>query len=224
MIKNLRALVGRRWRLFITLFFIIFVVGFIVFRPQPTLYRGEVRFIVGQNPLTSTTELEQERFYNWTTSEYLVAGISDWANGTQFAEQVSDRLQSQGYDLEPFDVTEHVDAGYARSRLIIAVLHEEEKMVETIAFAAAEVLLSQDRFGLPQVGTAPAEIFPIDGQIEVQEQENSAEPLDRLSSIAGTALLISLVAALLAELLDPTIRSRAAIESLDLPVLGEIPS
>ncbi|MGB1251560.1 MAG: hypothetical protein ACPG8W_13165, partial [Candidatus Promineifilaceae bacterium] len=167
MIGNLRSLKLRRQRLFIYCFLGLLVFGMTGFRPVPKLYRGEVRFIVGQDPLDSTTELEEERFYNWTTSEYIVAGISDWVNGTQFAEQVSDKLQAQGHDLDPFDVSEYVQAAYARSRLIVGVTHPEEDMVETIAFAAAETLLAPEEFGIPQFGTAAAAIFPIDKQIEV---------------------------------------------------------
>ena len=223
MLNNLRGLLTRRFRLFIILFLLVCLVGLVVFRPKPTLYRGEVRFIIGQNPLESTTELEQERFYNWTTSEYIVAGVSDWANGTQFADALSRNLQAQGYDLQPLDVIEFVDAGYARSRLIIAVQHEDERMVETIAFAASEVLLTQGDFDIPQVGNASAEIFPIDNQIEIQEADNSADFVTRAIMILAVAFLAGLFATIFSELLDPTIRTRAAAESLDLPILGEIP-
>ena len=57
-----------------------------------------MHFLVSQEPLDSTLEIEEERYNLWVTSEYVVWGLSDWANGTKFAQEVSEQMILDGYD------------------------------------------------------------------------------------------------------------------------------
>ncbi len=228
----------RRWKLFLALSLLVAIALLATFRPVFRLYRTEMRFSVGTQPLDSTLLKEEEKYYLWVASEYVVAGVSDFINAGDFTAQISDNLIRDGYDdLDIEAVDEYVSAGFERSRLIVAVTHPEEQMVDVIAFAVADALLSLDSVELsevdgpapvdiqiPQLERSPAFVYPIDSELIVTEIDLTQDVLSAVYPRLGTALVIGLLGVLGAEFFDPTIRTRGSAENLALPILAEIPN
>lgn len=229
--------IRRRWKIaaFVTL--ALLLLRFAFWRPVPTLYRTELSFIVSTQALDSTLATEEEKYYLWLSSEYVVASISDYLNGGDFANLVSVVLLRDGFaEMDTVTTDEFVSAGYVRSRLIVAITHPNTAMVDTIANATVEALfgINLTQFAardqslpidlpVPQLERSPAFLFPIDSELTIEQinlrQDVMRAGLTRLL----TALLGGLIIMFVAEYRDPTIRSLAAAEKLHIPIIGEIP-
>lgn len=231
MMTNLRAfgaMCRRRWRLIAAVSGVLMLLFAFAARPQPRPYRIEIGFIAGQAPLESTLSVEEERYFNWVASEYIVFGLADWANGTQFADRVQRLLALDGIELDLDAILEALDAGATRSRLVVAAEHVDPATVRALIAAAAEVVMAQDGVNIPQLTNATPRIFPIDNlaglatlplerdDLTIRDQLNL--PLLLLFGFLGGFALAGVL-----ELFDPTIRSRSALQGLNLPLLGEIP-
>ena len=235
-LNNLQSL-KRRWKLFGAIVLALVITQFITYRPVFKLFRSEMRFIVGTQPLDSTLLKEEERYYHWVASEYVVAGISDYINGGDFAQSVSDDLIVRGFsEMDPETTDEFISSGFERSRLILAITHPNEEMVETIAFSASNVLLSLDQVGLsesesaapldlpiPQLERSPAFVYPIDRDLIIDEIDLTEDVVADIWPKLLIAVVAGFAAVALAEFFDPTIRSRNSAESLAVPILAEIP-
>ena len=228
----------RRWKLFLAVSAIVAIALLAAYRPVLKLYRTELRFIVGTQPLDSTLLKEEEKYYLWVASEYVVAGVSDYINAGDFKAEVSERLLADGYtDFDAETVSEFISAGYERSRLILAITHPDEVALERIAFASADTLLSVDSVALadveqaqpldiqlPQLQRSPAFVYPIDNDLLVQEIDLSDDVVRAIVPRVLGAIVAGLLAVVLIEFYDPTIRTRISAETLTLPILAEIPN
>ncbi len=236
-VTSIGSFLRRRWKLLAAVFCLVMLVQLITFRPTLREYRAEMRFIVGTQPLDSTQFAEEERYYNWVASEYVVAGISDYINGGDFAQQVADDL---GHDHDEIDVeviNEVVSAGFERSRLIVAINSADRDLVEPISFAVANALLVTDaqtysqiesasplNLPIPQLVRAPAFVYPIDRDLLIERVDQTGEVAAQLAQRVLIALLVGLAIAAVVDFYDPTIRTRQSLEPLSLPIIGEIPA
>lgn len=211
----------RRWRSMLLASLLVLLVGAALLWPQSD-YTVEQNFIVGQSPLPTTEAQEQERYYNWVASEYVVYGLTDWASGTSFAAAVGQEMGAQGFahdlDLEALD--EALLARAVRSRLTLVATHPDRATAEALGRAAAAVLLRQRTNDLPQYGGIAPEILPLDTAVAVRDDSASDQIVIPL--IIFLALLAGPLVALLVEAIDPTIHTSARVEKL-LPILGVIP-
>ena len=228
----------RRWKLFLAIVVGMLVLLFATFRPYLRLYRAEMRFIVGTRPLDSTLESEEEGYWNWLASEYVVVAVNQYINGNSFKSEVSRRMIADGYsEMDPEAIDEFLSAGSVNSRLIVAVVHPEEAMVERLAFTAASTLLALESvelsqvnepapvdLQLPQLERSPAFVYPLDGELLVQELDLSSDLLGQIVPRVLTAVVVGLLVVLVLEFFDPTIRTRVSAETLSFPILAEIPN
>lgn len=227
----------RHWKLFLAVTLGTAILLFATFRPILSLYRAEMRFIVGTRPLDSTLLSEEEKYYNWVASEYVGASLSDYINGTDFKAIVSESLVRDGYaDLDLEAVREYLSAGFARSRLVVAVTNPDEAMVEKIAFSAATALLTVSSVELseadaalsidvniPQLERSPAFAYPIDNELIVTKLDTSSDLVKAIALRIVAAIVIGGLTVILVEFYDPTIRTRNSAEILTIPILAEIP-
>ncbi len=228
----------RRGKILLVTFLLIIAIRLLQWQPTPYLYRAEMRFIVGTEPVDILNVTEEEKYYQWVASEYVVAGISDYANGGDFAQLVSEQMQARGYS--EFDVettSEHISSGFERSRLIIAVVNADESLIKPLADSAATVLLGMPTesltaergafpidLAIPQLETAPAYIYPYDRDLLITELNSAADLRTELFQILLTAMIGAAIVGFAADYFDPTIYSgRVAATNLALPLLGEIP-
>ena len=219
---------SRRWRLFVLLIVVMLVGVAITYRPNLLVYRSEIRFLVAQSPLETTAEREEERYYNWVASEYIVYGVRDYVDGTRFVEQIGLLLEDQGYaDLDLQELDNKISSGAIRSRLIVAVADTDEQTVRDISAAIRELLSNPqvvEQLEIPQLERAAATISPIDGELYLEELDLRSQAITGLIPRLLTVFVAAVVIVLLTDLLDPTIRNRDGVALLNLPVIGEIPS
>jgi capsular polysaccharide biosynthesis protein len=212
----------RRWALALIPALIVLMIGLATWRPAPPAYNAGVRFIVGQPPIAGALTDEQ-RYYNWLTSEYIVNGLTDWVRGGKFAEAVSGRLAAQGIEAPPGSIQGGLAADNARSMLTISVTAGDAETLAHILDGVIAVMMEENAAALPQLGGERAILTqldePIVNPIAAGIRSQLALPLR-----VALALLAGLGLALLAHYLDPTVRDRAELENLGLPLVGEIPS
>lgn len=211
----------RRWWLIVIPAAVVIVVSALTYSPPPPAgYNVGMNFIVSQTPATQAQNPDENRYYNWLTSEYIVNGLTDWAVGGEFKTAVSTHLSTQGIDAPPH--TFNVVADNVRSKLQLSIQHGNAETLAQIMNAAMVVLTEQNAAALPQLGGDTAVIIPVDQPVVTPIPGSFRSQLDIPLRIA-LALIAGVGLALLAEYLNTAVRSREEVEDLGLPVLGEIP-
>lgn len=211
----------RRWWLIVIPAAVAIVVSVLTYSPPPPAgYNVGMNFIVSQTPATQAQNPDENRYYNWLTSEYIVNGLTDWAVGGEFKTAVSTHLSTQGIDAPPH--TFNVVADNVRSKLQLSIQHGNAETLAQIMNAAMVVLTEQNAAALPQLGGDTAVIIPVDQPVVTPIPGSFRSQLDIPLRIA-LALIAGVGLALLAEYLNTAVRSREEVEDLGLPVLGEIP-
>lgn len=218
-LQNLLKLIRRRWLFFLVPFAAMLAVGIITYdAPQPVHTVG-LRFIVGQPPYNAADLREEDRYYSWVTSEYIVAAVADWASGTQFPELVADRLAADGVEVSPNALQAQFSVERVRSMLTFSVTTwPDEAETEQIMLAVIDVLANENQEMLPILGDYPAEIVPID-----VPRVDTIPPAvtDQLSLFmrVGAAITAGLAGVFLAEWFRPTFprtpRKRPAVDSAE---------
>lgn len=210
----------RRWLLIAIPTAIVLIVGLVSYTPPPPLYNVGVRFIVAQAPSAAAATTDEQRYYNWLTSEYIVNGLADWVRGGAFAAAVSQELAQQGLEVPPGAI--QIVPDNARSMLTLSLVHGDAEALAAMIQAAITVLVEQNATALPQLGGETATLVQLDQPVVNQLPGGLRSQLD-LPLRVLLALGAGLGLALLAEYLDPTIRDREELEEVGLSILGEIP-
>ena len=212
----------RRWPLVVVPAAVVLALGLATYRPPAPLYNVGVRFLVAQRPATAAAMADEQRYYNWLTSEYIVNGLADWARSGAFAAAVSQQLAGQGMDVPPGAVQGGIVPDNVRSMLQVSLTHGDPETLEAMIAAVATVLTEQNAAALPQLGGETAVLVQLDQPVVNQVAGGIRSQLDLPLRLA-LALATGLGLALLVEYLDPTIRDRDEVAAIGLPVLGEIP-
>lgn len=212
----------RRWLVALVPALLVLLVGLVTYQPPTAVYTVGVRFLVSQPPAPATEQSDEERYYTWYASEYVVNGLANWVSGNMFAEAVRAELAAEGISLAPGTVDAGVVVDNARSMLTLSLVHGEPEVLAQMMDAAITVMQEQNAQNLPQLGDTPAVLVPLDQPVINQLPAGLRSQLDLplrvlLALAAGVAL------AFFVDYLDPTVRGRDEIEALGLPVLGEIP-
>lgn len=211
----------RRWLLVLIPPLVVALFSAVTYQPPPAPgFNVGVNFIVAQSPSPGAELVDEDRYYNWLGSEYIVNGLTDWAVSGTFKTAVSNQLAQENMAVAPSSFS--VSADNVRSKLQLFIQHSDAETLGHIIDAAITVLSEQNADALPQLGGETAVLVLLD--------EPVVTPLPRsLSSLVDIPLRIALgIAAglglaLLVEYLDPTIRSREEAEAMGFAVLGEIP-
>ena len=209
----------RRWLIAVIPAVIVLAVGLATYSPPPTAYNVGVRFIVAQEPAAESVTDEQ-RDYNWLTSEYIVNGLTDWVRGTEFATAVAAELAAQGINVPAGAIQGGLVPDNTRSMLTLSLTYGDPEVLTHMMDAVAKVLMEQN--ALPQLGGETADLIQLDQPIVNPISFGLRSQLDLPLRII-LALGAGIGLALLAEYLDPTIRERDEVVAMGLEILGEIP-
>lgn len=221
-LRHYWKLFKRRWLLVILPAAVVLAIGLATYQSPPPAYNVGVNFLVAQPPSEGADTADEQRYYNWLTSEYIVNGLTDWVKSGTFAAAVSQELASQGIDVPAGAIQGSLGADNARSMLTVTMNSGDGEQLKAMMDAAAVVLIEQNSTALPQLGGETAVVvqqdLPIVNQIPAGIRSQLDLPLRILLALgAGVGL------AFLVEYLDPTIRERDELAQLGLPVVGEIP-
>ena len=211
----------RRWLLVFLPAVVVLAIGLATFQSPPLVYNVGVRFLVSQPPSEGADMADEQRYYNWLASEYIVNGLTDWVKGGTFATAVSQELAAQGLDVPAGAIQGGLAADNARSMLIVSLTYGDGEVLAAMMAAVAKVLQEQNSV-LPQLDGETAVLVQLDQPIVNQIPAGIRSQLDLPLRIL-LALGAGVGLALLIEYLDPTIRERDEIEKLGLPIVGEIP-
>lgn len=212
----------RRWLLLLLPAVIVLAVGLATYRPAPPLYNAGVRFIIGQPPAMQADTIDEERYHNWLTSEYIVNSLTDWVRSGMFATAVSEHLAAQGIELPASAILGGIAADNSRSLLTVSLTGGDPQVLVAAMDGVAVVLSEQNADALPQLGGETAVVTQLDQPIVNPIGAGFRSQLDLPLRIV-LALVAGLGLALLVEYLDPTVRDREDVEKAGLTLLSEIP-
>lgn len=212
----------RRWPLALIPAAIVLIAGLATWRPAPPAFNAGVRFIAGQVPGAAALDADEQRYYNWLTSEYIVNGLTDWVRGGKFAEAVSERLAADGFDVPPGAIQGGLAADNTRSMLTLSLTGGDPDAVARMLDGVIAVLTEDNAAALPQLGGETAVLTQLDEPVVNPISAGIRSQLDLPLRVA-LALFAGLGLVLLAHYLDPTVRDRSELEGLGLPLVGEIP-
>ncbi len=211
----------RRWLLALIPPLVVALFSVVTYQPPPAPgFNVGVNFIVAQSPTPGADLADEERYYNWLGSEYIVNGLTDWAVSGSFKTAVSSQLAQENIAIAPGSFS--VAADNVRSRLQLSIQHGDAETLAQIINAAIVVLTEQNADALPQLGGETAVLVLLDEPIVTPLPRSLSSLLDIPLRLA-VGLAAGLGLALLVEYLDPTIRSREEAEAIGFAVLGEIP-
>jgi len=213
----------RRWWLALVPTIVVLVIGLATYQTPPPAYNVGVRFLVGQLPATEAlTRSDEERYYNWLSSEYIVNGLADWVRGNRFGEAVSEELAASGISAPAGAIQGSLAVDNVRSMMLLSLSANDPQLLEQMMAAAVIVLTEQNADALPQLGGETAILVQLDDPIVNQTPGGLRARLELPVRIA-LAIIVGVGLAFLFEYLDPTLRDRLELEELGLPLIGEIP-
>lgn len=221
-LRQYAQIIRRRWLLALIPVIIVLAIGLLTYRAPPPVYNAGVRFLVAQEPGAAAAESDEQRYYNWLASEYIVNGLTDWVRGGEFATAVSQQLAQEGLDVPPAAIQGALATDNTRSMLLISLTFGDTPTLAAMAEAVIAVLIAQNSAALPQLGGETAVIVQLDPVHINQIPSGIRSQLDLPLRVA-VALAAGIGLALLAEYLDPTLRDRREVARLGLTLLGEIP-
>ncbi len=216
------TILRRYWLLALIPAVLVLVAGLATWRPAPTVYNAGVRFLVGQSPGAAAAEFDEQRYYNWLSSEYIVNGLTDWIRGGNFAAAVSRRLAARGIDAPAGLIQGGLAVDNARSMLTVSLTAGDPALLQQMLGGVVTVLTEDNAAALPQLGGERAVLIQLDEPVVNAIAPGLRSQLD-LPLRVVLALAAGLGLALLAHYIDPTVRDRAELERLRLPVMAEIP-
>ena len=209
-------IVRRRWWLVAALVAIALLASLITYDRPDTVYQASMRFAIGvegQEPVAAVSG--EGRSDAWLASEYLADDLSEVLKGGDFAARIGQRVGLAVPAGAIFASREH-------RIMTVTITWGNRDEVQAIAEAGAAEVENVGTDYFPQLAGVDARAVLIDGPGIGEVGPGLRDRLD-----LPIRLLIALVAgialAFLWDYLDDSLRSRAEVEALGVPLLAEIP-
>lgn len=209
-------IVRRRWWLVAALVAIALLASLITYDRPDTVYQASMRFAIGvegQEPVAAVSG--EGRSDAWLASEYLADDLSEVLKGGDFAARIGQRVGLPVPAGAIFASREH-------RIMTVTITWGNRDEVQAIAEAVAAEVENVGTDYFPQLAGVDARAVLIDGPGIGEVGPGLRDRLD-----LPIRLLIALVAgialAFLWDYLDDSLRSRAEVEALGVPLLAEIP-
>ncbi len=209
-------IVWRRWWLIVALLGVVLVVSLVTYREPEQVWTATMRFAIGIEGSESVNAPSGEgRSDAWLASEYLADDLSEVLKGGSFAARIGEQV---GYEVSAGTIF----ASREHRIMTVSVTWPDREQVQEIAEAAGAAIQDGGADYFPQLAGVEAEAVLIDGPGIAPVGRSLTDKLD-LPIRLFVALAAGVALAFLWEYLDDTVRDRAEVESLGVPVLGEIP-
>ena len=220
--------VRRWWLLLLAPAVIISAIGLATYQSPSTRYVATIHLSASLPPNEDTaggssgTYFDPD-YFSWLTSEYIVAGLSDWAETGAFASAVSRELETRDVRLSATAVRAAISSDYERSELVLYFDASSPEYVRGLALAATAVMQNQNAAAFPQLGGRNAIVVALDDADVTTAPPILGARVNLLLRVV-TGLVVGVLLVFAAHYLDPFTRSRSEVELLGLNVIGEIPS
>jgi capsular polysaccharide biosynthesis protein len=209
-------IVWRRWWLVAGLVLLVLAISLITYEQPAPVYQVTMRFAVGvegEEPVDAVSG--QGRSDAWLASEYLADDLSEVLKGGDFAARIGQRV---GFDVPAGAIF----ASREHRIMTVTVTWSERGQTQAIAEAVGAAVENGGADYFPQLAGVDARAVLIDGPSISLVGRSLRDKLDLplrllLALVAGVGL------AFLWDYLDDTIRDRTDLDSMGVPVLGEIP-
>jgi len=179
------------------------------YQAPATYYQVTMRFVAGGQPASALSS-DYDRYYAWLSSEYIANALADLAVTERFARTVADRLSDAGLSVPPAAIQVYVTWPNPAETAIIA-----ETIGSTLLESGPSYYPQMDGIGqVARLADAPAVV-----ELPPSLRARLLGPALRVLIAAGLGLGL----VLLANFIDPRIRSCADVEASDLTLLGTIP-
>ena len=209
-------IIWRRWWLIAALLIIVLIVSLIAYEEPAPTYQVTMRFAIGVEGDEPVSALSGEgRSDAWLASEYLADDLSVVLKGGDFAARIG---QLVGFDVPAgtiFATREH-------RIMTVSITWRDRDQVQAIAEAVGAAVEDGGAEYFPQLVGVQARAVLIDGPGIDLTGRSLKDKLD-LPLRLIVALVAGVALAFLWDYLDDTVRDRTELESLGVPVLGEIP-
>ncbi|MEW5958323.1 MAG: hypothetical protein AB1801_11395 [Chloroflexota bacterium] len=204
---------------------VVAIAGLITQPTSAARYSTSMRFTVGVKPQEPADQYNYDSYYAWLSSEYLADDLSAIVSSQAFAADVNRRLadMGRGVQIPPGSIGGVTIAEKQHRILRLNVSWGNAAELADIAGAIVTVMEQDSPKYLTQLGTPGALIQMID-----EPSPPAANPPSLTQRLdLPVRLLLALVAgvalAFLLDYLDDSVRGRADVEALDIPVLAEVP-
>lgn len=209
-------IIWRRWWLIAALVLAVLVVSLLTFEEPAPLYQATMRFAIGiegDEPVNAVSG--EGRSDAWLASEYLADDLSEVLKGGDFASRISEQV---GFAVPAGAIFASREHRIMTVSITWAGRDQVQAIAEAVGAAVQEV--GPDYF--PQLTGVQAKAVLIDGPGIGPVGRSLKDQLD-LPLRLLVALIAGVALAFLWDYLDDTVRDRAEVEGLEVPVLGEIP-
>lgn len=209
-------IVWRRWWLIAALLAVVLAVTLLTYRPPAPVYQASLRFAIGIEGQGAVSAVSGEgRSDAWLASEYLADDLAEVLKGGDFRQRVSEAAGLNVPAGAIFATREH-------RIMTVTVTGGDRDEVQKIAEVVGAAMQDGGAEYFPQLAGVQAQAVLIDGPAIGQVGRSLRDKLD-LPIRLLVALVAGVALAFLWDYLDDTVRGRAEVEALNVPVLGEIP-
>jgi capsular polysaccharide biosynthesis protein len=215
-LKHYWSIIWRRWWLIAALLAVVLAVSLLTYRAPVPVYQATLRFsvgIAGDAPVDAVNG--EGRSDVWLASEYLADDLCEVVKGGDFRQRLGEQI---GVSIPPGAIS----ATREHRIMTVTVSGGNPDDVRKIAEGVGAAIQDGGAEYFPQLTGVEAAAVLIDGPGMGALGRSLKDKLDLpirllIALIAGVAL------AFLWDYMDGTIRGRAELEALNVPILGEIP-
>jgi capsular polysaccharide biosynthesis protein len=192
-------------------------------RPAPPLYQASARVLVDVPPLEAVEGMGFDpRLTAPQATEYLVDDFSLFVSSQAMAEAVSRRLAGQGIQVPPGAIQSSTASEQVHRVVTLRVTWGQPDQALAILQAAVDALREEAPAYFGRLGLEEPQVSLFDGPSVGPLPPNLTQRLD-LPVRLLLALLAGIALAFLLDYLDDSVRDRAELEGMDIPVLAEVP-
>ena len=192
-------------------------------RPAPPLYQASARVLVDVPPLEAVEDMGFDpRLTAPQATEYLVDDFSLFVSSQAMAEAVSRRLAGQGIQVPPGAIQSSTASEQVHRVVTLRVTWGQPDQALAILQAAVDALREEAPAYFGRLGLEEPQVSLFDGPSVGPLPPSLTQRLD-LPVRLLLALLAGIALAFLLDYLDDSVRDRAELEGMDIPVLAEVP-
>jgi capsular polysaccharide biosynthesis protein len=227
-LRHYLRILWRSWPLVVGLPLLVAILTVALAFILPQTYTITAAMLVTQRPIAvrepQVTQPDENNFYNWQGSEYVVDDILQLVETRQFAVDIAAWLQTQhGIRLDPTTISDGLEAERQHRMIYLHVAASRQDYARLIAQGAIAKL---QEVGLGYWGRAESTSLTVSLLDLPERAAGSRSPVSLAIDLVLRGLLALILAiglAFLRHYFDQTMHRRGEVEALGFEVVGLIP-